>query len=114
VPSTITRAPADGYTFLQGTVGTQAQNQTLFKKPAYDSTKDFVPVALAVEAPLVLIARKDVKFVVAERLLRKTADQQAKIRALDDRARAYIQPVIDREIVYLDRMGSLRIGPANW
>jgi tripartite-type tricarboxylate transporter receptor subunit TctC len=55
----VAKAAPDGYTFLQGTVGTQAQNQTLFKKPAYDSTKDFVPVALAVEAPLVLIARKD-------------------------------------------------------
>jgi tripartite-type tricarboxylate transporter receptor subunit TctC len=55
----VAKAAPDGYTFLQGTVGTQAQNQTLFKKPAYDSTKDFAPVALAVEAPLVLIARKD-------------------------------------------------------
>ena len=55
----VAEAAPDGYTFLQGTVGTQAQNQTLFKKPAYDSTKDFAPVALAVEAPLVLIARKD-------------------------------------------------------
>jgi tripartite-type tricarboxylate transporter receptor subunit TctC len=55
----VAKATPDGYTFLQGTVGTQAQNQTLFKKPAYDSTKDFAPVALAVEAPLVLIARKD-------------------------------------------------------
>ena len=55
----VAKAAPDGCTFLQGTVGTQAQNQTLFKKPAYDSTKDFAPVALAVEAPLVLIARKD-------------------------------------------------------
>src|SRR5665213_423699 len=55
----VAKAAPDGYTFLQGTVGTQAQNQTLFKKPAYNSTTDFVPVALAVEAPLVLIARKD-------------------------------------------------------
>jgi tripartite-type tricarboxylate transporter receptor subunit TctC len=55
----VAKAAPDGYTFLQGTVGTQAQNQTLFKKPAYDSTTDFAPVALMVEAPLVLIARKD-------------------------------------------------------
>ena len=55
----VAKAPPDGYTFLQGTVGTQAQNQTLYKKPAYNSTTDFAPVALAVEAPLVLIARKD-------------------------------------------------------
>src|ERR1700722_3452224 len=55
----VAKAAPDGYTFLQGTVGTQAQNQTLFKKPSYNSTTDFAPVALAVEAPLVLIARKD-------------------------------------------------------
>ncbi len=55
----VAKAAPDGYTFLQGTVGTQAQNQLLFKKPAYNSTTDFAPVALIVEAPLVLVARKD-------------------------------------------------------
>jgi tripartite-type tricarboxylate transporter receptor subunit TctC len=55
----VAKAAPDGYTFLLGTVGTQAQNQTLFKKPAYNSTTDFKPVALMVEAPLVLVARKD-------------------------------------------------------
>jgi tripartite-type tricarboxylate transporter receptor subunit TctC len=55
----VAKAAPDGYTFLQGTVGTQAQNQTLFKKPSYNSTTDFAPVALMVEAPLVLVARKD-------------------------------------------------------
>ena len=55
----VAKAPPDGYTCLQGTVGTQAQNQLLFKKPAYNSTTDFAPVALIVEAPLVLVARKD-------------------------------------------------------
>jgi tripartite-type tricarboxylate transporter receptor subunit TctC len=56
----VAKAAPDGYTFLQGTVGTQAQNQSLFKKPAYNSLTDFAPVALVVEAPLVLIARKDI------------------------------------------------------
>jgi tripartite-type tricarboxylate transporter receptor subunit TctC len=55
----VAKAAPDGYTFLLGTVGTQAQNQTLFKRPAYNSTTDFEPVALVVEAPLVLVARKD-------------------------------------------------------
>jgi tripartite-type tricarboxylate transporter receptor subunit TctC len=55
----VAKASPDGYTFLQGTVGTQAQNQTLFKTPAYNSMTDFAPVALVVEAPLVLVARKD-------------------------------------------------------
>jgi tripartite-type tricarboxylate transporter receptor subunit TctC len=55
----VAKAPPDGYTFLLGTVGTQAQNQTLYKKPAYDSTSDFASVGLFLEAPLVLVARRD-------------------------------------------------------
>ena len=55
----VAKAAPDGYTFLLGTVGTQAQNQSLFKKPAYNSVTDFAPVALMVEAPLVLVARRD-------------------------------------------------------
>ena len=55
----VAKAAPDGYTFLLGTVGTQAQNQSLFKKPAYNAVTDFAPVALMVEAPLVLVARKD-------------------------------------------------------
>src|SRR5882757_8062893 len=53
-----TSAP-DGYTILLGTVGTQAQVQNLSKKPLYDAGKDFLPVALLGEVPLVLIVRKD-------------------------------------------------------
>jgi tripartite-type tricarboxylate transporter receptor subunit TctC len=52
-------APPDGYTILLGTVGTQAQVQNLSKKPLYDAGKDFQPVALLGEVPLVLIVRKD-------------------------------------------------------
>ena len=52
-------AAPDGYQFLLGTVGTQAQGQTLYKKPLYNSVTDFVPVVLVAEVPLVVIARKD-------------------------------------------------------
>jgi tripartite-type tricarboxylate transporter receptor subunit TctC len=52
-------AAPDGYTFVLGTVGTHAQNQTLFKKPAYNAITDFTPVALIAEVPILLIARKD-------------------------------------------------------
>jgi tripartite-type tricarboxylate transporter receptor subunit TctC len=58
--SRVAKAEPDGYTFLQGTVGTQAQNQTLYKKPAYNSVTDFTPVGMVIEAPLVLVARKDI------------------------------------------------------
>ncbi|MDB5565242.1 MAG: tricarboxylate transport protein [Tardiphaga sp.] len=57
--SRVAKAEPDGYTFLQGTVGTHAQNQTLYRKPAYNAATDFAPVALVIEAPLVLVARKD-------------------------------------------------------
>ena len=52
-------ARPDGYTMLLGTVGTQAQGQTLYKKPLYNAVTDFTPVALIADVPIVLIARKD-------------------------------------------------------
>ena len=52
-------AAPDGYTMVLGTVGTHAQNQTLYKKPAYNSMTAFAPVALIAEVPIVLTVRKD-------------------------------------------------------
>jgi len=52
-------ATPDGYTMLLGTVGTQAQGQTLYKKPLYNATTDFTPVGLIAEVPIVLIVNKD-------------------------------------------------------
>jgi tripartite-type tricarboxylate transporter receptor subunit TctC len=51
-------AAPDGYTFVLGSVGTHAQNQSLFKKPLYDASTDFTPVALIAETPIALITRK--------------------------------------------------------
>ena len=53
------RAAPDGYTFVLASVGTHAQNQTLYKKPAYNSVTAFTPVALVAETPIVLITRAD-------------------------------------------------------
>jgi tripartite-type tricarboxylate transporter receptor subunit TctC len=55
----VARATPDGYEVLLGTVGTQAYSQTLYKKPLYSATKDFAPVALVAEQPLVLVVRKN-------------------------------------------------------
>jgi tripartite-type tricarboxylate transporter receptor subunit TctC len=57
--SRVKQAAPDGYTFGLGTVGTHAQNQTLYKKPLYQAETDFTPVVLMAELPLVLIVRKD-------------------------------------------------------
>lgn len=55
----VAEAKPDGYTMLLGTVGTQAQGQTLYKKPLYNSLTDFVPVVLIADVPIALLVRKD-------------------------------------------------------
>ena len=55
----VAQGTPDGYTFVLGTVGTHAQNQTLYKKPRYDAATDFTPVGLIAEVPIAIIARKD-------------------------------------------------------
>jgi tripartite-type tricarboxylate transporter receptor subunit TctC len=54
----VAKAAPDGYQFVLG--GTfMVLNQALYKKPLYNAATDFAPVALVVEQPVVLIARKD-------------------------------------------------------
>ena len=55
----VAKGAPDGHLFVLGSVGTHAQNQTLYKNPAYDATKDFEPVILVAEVPLLLVTRKD-------------------------------------------------------
>lgn len=55
----VKQAAPDGYTIGLGTVGTHAQNQTLYKRPLYHAADDFTPVALIAELPIVLIASKN-------------------------------------------------------
>jgi tripartite-type tricarboxylate transporter receptor subunit TctC len=55
----VAKAAPDGYQFVLGSVGTHAQNQTLYKRPLYNTLTDFEPVILVAETPLLLVARKD-------------------------------------------------------
>jgi tripartite-type tricarboxylate transporter receptor subunit TctC len=55
----VAKAAPDGYQFLLATAGTQAMNQTLYKKPLYNSATDFAPVALVASTPILLVTRKD-------------------------------------------------------
>src|SRR5258705_164797 len=50
----VAKAPPDGYTILMGSIGTQALNASLYRSMPYDSTKDFTPVALVIEAESLL------------------------------------------------------------
>ncbi len=55
----VAQSAPDGYTFVLGSVGTHAQNQTLYKKPLYNAATDFTPVAFIAQTPAALIVRKD-------------------------------------------------------
>jgi tripartite-type tricarboxylate transporter receptor subunit TctC len=55
----VAKAAPDGYQLLLATAGTQAMNQTLYKKPLYNSATDFAPVALVASTPILLVTRKD-------------------------------------------------------
>jgi tripartite-type tricarboxylate transporter receptor subunit TctC len=55
----VAKAAPDGYQLLLASLGTYALNQTLYKKPLYNSATDFTPVALVAGTPILLITRKD-------------------------------------------------------
>jgi len=49
------RAKPDGYTLLMGSSTELALNPNLYRKLAYDTTRDFTPVALVGYAPLIMV-----------------------------------------------------------
>lgn len=53
----VAKARPDGNTFGIGTVGTHAQNQSLFAKPAYDAATDFQPAILIAQVPIGLLTK---------------------------------------------------------
>ena len=76
----VAQAAPDGYTMVLGTVGTHAQNQTLYKKPAYNSMTDFTPVALIAEVPITLIVRKDLPVTNFKEFVAYAKANQAKMQ----------------------------------
>ena len=75
----VAQAQPDGYQVALGTVGTHAQNQSLYKRPLYNAVTDFVPVALIAEVPLVLIARKDLPAATLPEFIAYAKANQAKM-----------------------------------
>ena len=53
------KAPADGYTLLAATSSAMAIRPTMFKKPPYDPTTDFVPLSHYLKSPFVLVVNPD-------------------------------------------------------
>ncbi|MDF2119438.1 tripartite tricarboxylate transporter substrate binding protein [Roseiarcaceae bacterium H3SJ34-1] len=76
----VARAQPDGYQALLGTVGTHAQNQTLYKAPLYDSRTDFEPVALVVDVPIVLVTTNSMPVKTLQEFIAYTKANQAKLQ----------------------------------
>jgi tripartite-type tricarboxylate transporter receptor subunit TctC len=56
----VARADPDGYQVLFGGESPSAQVQLLHKEPPYDAAKDFAPVALVAQQPLILTTRSGI------------------------------------------------------
>lgn len=76
----VSRGSPDGYSFVLGTVGTHAVNQTLYKQPLYNAATDFAPVTLIAEVPLILITRKDFPATNLQEFIAHVKANQAKMQ----------------------------------
>jgi tripartite-type tricarboxylate transporter receptor subunit TctC len=56
----VAKAPPDGYTLVMGSIGTHSVNVSLFSKLGYEPLRDFVPVALVMEAEGLLVLHPSV------------------------------------------------------
>src|SRR5689334_25006946 len=73
-------AKPDGYTMVLGSVGTHAQNQTLYKHPLYNVISDFTPVAYLALTPISVIARPDLPVNNFKEFIAYAIANQAKIQ----------------------------------
>jgi tripartite-type tricarboxylate transporter receptor subunit TctC len=56
----VAKSKADGYTLFLMMVGTQAINETLYKKLSYNTIKDFAPISLVASSSLMLVANPSI------------------------------------------------------
>ena len=51
----VAKSPADGYTLLMATIGTQAINVSLYSKLSYHPQRDFTPITLVGDSPNAMV-----------------------------------------------------------
>jgi len=76
----VAEARPDGYTMVLGSVGTHAQNQTLYKHPLYNVVTDFTPVAFLAETPIAIITRPDLPVNNFKEFVAYAKENQAKMQ----------------------------------
>ena len=78
--SRVAKAAPDGYQFLLGGSSTHLFSPLLSKAPAYDPVADFAPVALILEQPMLLVARKDFPADTLPSFIAYVKENQAKLQ----------------------------------
>ena len=69
----------DGYTLTMATVGDVAINPAMFKEMPYDMQRDFVPIAMVSDAPMVLAASANAPFATIPELLAAAKAQPGRL-----------------------------------
>jgi tripartite-type tricarboxylate transporter receptor subunit TctC len=76
----VAKAAPDGYQVVIGNVGNFAQSQWLYKKPLFDTLRDFAPVGLLTDEKLVVVARNDFPADGLKQFIAYTKANQAKLQ----------------------------------
>ena len=71
----VKRAPPDGYTLLYVNAATHGLLPALKKSIPYDAMKDFVPIVMAVRAPLAIVVRSESPYQTLADLVKGTEGQ---------------------------------------
>jgi tripartite-type tricarboxylate transporter receptor subunit TctC len=72
-------APADGYTMIVATSAVMAIRPALMKQVTYDAQKDFVPIALYVKSPFILIVDPKLPIHSVPELIKYVKDRPGQI-----------------------------------
>jgi len=56
----VAKAAPDGYTLGMGVTGSHGVSYSLYSKPPYDPVKDFAPISMVVNSPLILVRTPEI------------------------------------------------------
>ena len=73
------KSAPDGYTLMMGNIGTHAINVSLYKQLSYDPVKDFAPVSMVADLPLLLLVHPSVPAKSVQELIQLARSQPGKL-----------------------------------
>jgi tripartite-type tricarboxylate transporter receptor subunit TctC len=73
------QAKPDGYTIMMGHMGTHGAAPALYPNLRYDPTKDFEPIGMVAETPILIVARKDFPAADLKEFIAKAKDTSTRI-----------------------------------